>query len=271
MKVFKKILVSSLLILIGCSTIDSKLGGGAWLLVIIFGLIIWLFKSKERSCVPTLQLITFRKLVRIWLFFTTLALLLKLLGVVYWGEDLSERHAEFRLFLGALGIYEISHMKNIDEYQMHIRLGLIISTSLACLLVLVFFILYGFGAAPTNKIPWSGGIALMVIATVGLAGYTQKNGERLLIFISTICGLLAIFLKETRGAYLALLIVPFLMISIIMWSNSNKTSIVSFSKYAGKQLSSIFVLTLASVFLVILSPSSMADSKVKCNAALVNG
>jgi hypothetical protein len=134
----QKILVSSLLILIGCSTIDSKLAGGAWLLVIIFGLIIWLFKSKERSCVTTLQLITFRKLVRIWLFFTTLALLLKLLGVVYWGEDLSERHAEFRLFLGALGIYEISHMKNIDEYQMHIRLGLIISTSLACLLVLVF-------------------------------------------------------------------------------------------------------------------------------------
>jgi hypothetical protein len=119
-----------------------------------------------------------------------------------------------------------------------------------------FFILYGFGAAPTNKIPWSAGIALMVIATVGLAGYTQKNGERLLIFISTICGLLAIFLIETRGAYLALLIVPFLMISIIMWSNSNKTSIVSFSKYAGKQLSSIFVLTLASVFLVILSPSA---------------
>ena len=257
MEAFKKILVSLLFILIGCSTIDSKLAGGAWLLLIIFGLIIWLFKSKERPCVPTLQLITFRKLVRIWLFFTTLALLLKLLGVVYWGEDLSERHAEFRLFLGALGIYGISHMKNIDEYQMHIRLGMIISTSLACLLALVFFILYGFGAAPTNKIPWSGGIALMIIATVGLAGYTQKNWERLLIFISAICGLLAIFLIETRGTYLALLIVPFLMISIIMWSNYNKTSIVSFSKNAGKQLSSIFVLILASVFLVILSPSSI--------------
>ena len=256
MAVLKKSIISLLLILIGCSTIDSKLAGGAWLLLIIFGLIIWLLKSKEKSSVPALQLITLRKVVKIWLFFTTLALILKLLGVVYWGEDLSERHAEFRLFLGALGIYGISHIKNIDEYQMHIRLGMIISTSVACLSALVFFIIYGFEAAPTNKIPWSGGIALMVIATVGLAGHTQRSWERFLIFISAICGLLAILLIETRGAYLALLIVPFLIISIIIKFNSNKTSIASFSKYGSQQLRIIFGLILVSAFFIILSTSS---------------
>ena len=49
-------------------------------------------------------------MTKIWLITTAVALLLKTVPMIYWADPQSERHAEFRLLLGALGLYGLCQL-----------------------------------------------------------------------------------------------------------------------------------------------------------------
>ncbi len=142
---------------------------------------------------------------KIWLITTAVALLLKTVPMLYWGDPWGERHAEFRLFLGALGLYGLCRLPlrrwrsaylNSASFAM-VGSALAVSCALALWLVLV----KGSDAAPTNRIPWACALAISSCTLLALSQVTADLRLRYVWVAASFAGLLAVMTSDTRGAY----------------------------------------------------------------------
>ena len=211
-----------LTILLAASTLNTKAPGFAWLLFMLAGLWAW-WQSRRASDAPstamepgetTLQKSPYRSLARIWLLTTLAALLLKTVPMLYWGDPWEERHAELRLFLGALGLYGLCQLplQRLRRNYLNANYMAWVGTGLAvaCLLASWLVLTKCSNAAPTNRIPWAAALTLSTCTLLTLARVTSDYRLRYIWLAASFAGLLAVLASDVRGAFGLALVWPVL-------------------------------------------------------------
>jgi hypothetical protein len=144
-------------------------------------------------------------LARIWLLTTLAALLLKTVPMLYWADPWDERHAELRLFLGALGLYGLYQLplERLRRNYLNANYMAWVGTGLgvACLLALWLVLSKGSNAAPTNRIPWAAALTLSTCTLLTLAKITLDSRLRYIWLAASLAGLLAVLASDVRGAF----------------------------------------------------------------------
>ena len=208
-----------LTILLAASTLNTKTPGFAWLLFMLAGLWAW-WQSRRASDAPvqaleaadTLPESPYRSLARIWLLTTLAALLLKTVPMLYWGDPWEERHAELRLFLGALGLYGLCQLplQRLRRNYLNANYMAWVGTGLAvaCVLALWLVLTKGSNAAPTNRIPWAAALTLSTCTLLTLGRVTSDYRLRYLWLAGSFAGLLAVLASDVRGAFGLALVWP---------------------------------------------------------------
>ena len=205
-----------LTLLLAASTLNTKAPGFAWLGFILAGLLAW-WQSRQMAKarpaeVSASPLPVYAGIARIWLITTATALLLKTVPMLYWADPWGERHAEFRLLLGALGLYGLCQLPlerlrraYLDaNYAAWVGSGLAVACALALWLVLV----KGSDAAPTNRIPWACALAISTCTLLTLARVVTDWRLRYFWLAASVAGLLAVLASDVRGAYGLVLVWP---------------------------------------------------------------
>ena len=206
-----------LTLLLAASTLNTKAPGFAWLWFILAGLLAWRQSLRTATTgldseVSASQEPVYAGIARIWMMTTAAALLLKSVPMVYWADPWGERHAEFRLLLGALGVYGLCQLPlerlrraYLDaNYFAWVGSGLAVACALALWLVLV----KGSDAAPTNRIPWACALAISTCTLLTLARVVTDWRLRYFWLAASLAGLLAVLASDVRGAYGLALVWP---------------------------------------------------------------
>jgi O-antigen ligase len=194
------IFVAFLSVLVAMASVHTKIAGAAWLCVVSGG--VYTVCTRARFLRRDLSQLALPKdpvvsVATIWLLFTTLALALKAIAVLYWNSGWEERHAEIRLFLGALGSFGLAGYAINNRSQAALAMGL----CGACLAAVALLFLYGGDGAPTNRIPWASGVSLLIIASLGAALIAEKLQRVILLLSSGLAAFGVIAFSDTRGAY----------------------------------------------------------------------
>ena len=205
---------------LAASTFNSKVSSFAWLLFMLAGLWAW-WQSRRASYAPGQALepvaatspeTPYISLARIWLLTTLAALLLKTVPMLYWADPWDERHAELRLFLGALGLYGLCQLplERLRRNYLNAKYMAWVGTGLgvACLLALWLVLTKGSNAAPTNRIPWAAALTLSTCTLLTLARVTMDVRLRYLWLAASLAGLLAVLASDVRGAFGLALVWP---------------------------------------------------------------
>jgi O-antigen ligase len=203
------IFVAFLSLLVAMTSVHTKIAGAAWLCIVLGGIFTLCARARfQRGDLSQLALPQdpVVSAATLWLLFTTLALALKAISVLYWNSGWEERHAEIRLFLGALGSFGLAGYAINNRSQAALVMGL----CGACLAAFTLLYLYGGNGAPTNRIPWAAGVSLLIIASLGAAFIAEKLQRVTLLLSSGLAAFGVIAFSEVRGTY------PIGIISTIM-------------------------------------------------------
>ena len=138
-----------------------------------------------------------------WLATCLMALGLKAIPMIYWSGPWQERHAEWRLLLGAIGLYWLWHCKRLPR-SWAVWVGH--TLSLACVSAFILTATLGSNAAPTNRIPWAAGVSLFSLVLLTWSFGEKRYGSwwRLASFLA----LNAVFISGVRGSYFLLVVWP---------------------------------------------------------------
>ena len=207
-----------LTLLLAASTLNTKAPGFAWLLFMLAGLWAW-WQYRRAPDAPDTALdaanlpeTLYFSLARIWLLTTLTALLLKTVPMLYWADPWEERHAELRLFLGALGLYGLCQLplQRLRRQYLNANYVAWVGTGLAvaCLLALWLVLTKDSNAAPTNRIPWAAALTLSTCTLLTLARMTTDSRLRYIWLAASMAGLLAVLASEVRGAFGLALVWP---------------------------------------------------------------
>jgi O-antigen ligase len=183
------------------STASSKIAGVAWLALVLWGMFNWWVHRNEPTAHNTAQTAS-----QTWVMVCLVALVLRSVGVVYWGESWAERHAEIRLLLGSLGLYGMLRFNSfgasaVFDGDLFIR-RTNHAISLACLIGFGIALFGGRDALTTNAIPWAAGMAMLTVWMTHATFFVQgPSWERYLWALGALFGVLAVLVSETRGAY----------------------------------------------------------------------
>jgi O-antigen ligase len=223
-----------LTLLLAASTLNTKTPGFAWLLFMLAGLWAW-WQSRRASDAPgqalevaaTLPEAPYLSLARIWLLTTLTALLLKTVPMLYWADPWEERHAELRLFLGALGLYGLCQLplERLRRSYLNANYMAWVGTGLAVACFLAFWLLLTKGsiATPTNRIPWAAALSLSTCTLLTLAGVTTDSRQRSAWLAASFAGLLAVLISDTRGAYGLVLV--WLMLALYLFNPKHTANV----------------------------------------------
>ena len=205
-----------LTLLLAASTLNTKAPGFAWLWFILAGLLAWwqsrpIAKARPAEVSASPGPVD-AGIAKIWLITTAAALLLKTVPMLYWADPWGERHAEFRLLLGALGLYGLCQLplerlrrSYLDaNYFAWVGSGL----AVACVLALWLVLVKGSDAAPTNRIPWACALAISTCTLLTLARVVTDWRLRYFWLAASVAGLLAVLASDVRGAYGLVLVWP---------------------------------------------------------------
>ena len=193
------LLFAVLLILTPTST---KIAGAVWLLCIVIAIFSVIFLPNPiASYVKTER--SEKKLFNpflFWIKICAVGLLLKLLGVMWWAEDLSERQAEFRLLFMAIAAYWIVQ-KWSPKLQDNKYFFVILC--LHAVFFAVWSVLYARnGLTPTNRIPWATGLGLISCVGFALMWYSQVSLPlKIINGLTIIFSCIGIAYSDVRGSY----------------------------------------------------------------------
>lgn len=186
--------------LLSVSSVHTKIAGAAWLTIVVGGTYLLLRRSRfqlEDSTAHSPGHIAANAAVSIWLFMTALALALRAVPAIYWNDGWEERHAEIRIFLGAIGSFGLGAYA-ISKSS---RAWLVAGLCGFCLAAAVLLIFYGADGTPTNRIPWASGVAMLILATLGTAFTVDTVQKNILVICSGVAAGSVIVLGDARGAY----------------------------------------------------------------------
>ena len=230
------------------SSLNSKAAGLAWVLLTFSGVglvikrafLVESFKREDAS------------FARTWLIFTLTALLLKLIPTIYWHDSWAERHAEIRLFAGAIGAYVLFGWRGISMGQHRAAAW---AVSITCALALALMLFSVREAAPTNPIPWAAAIALCSAWLLPMALTNEApRWSRWGWAIGSFMGLLAVLISENRGAYGLVLLWP-----VVLFGHTGIFKVFNiFKEKLGVRRLVVFVVA-AMVSLGLLTQSSIVQ------------
>jgi len=181
------------LLLLLLAPLNSKLAGACWLAFCLLGL--WSFKQGS-----TQESVAEFSAAKGWVFACLLALALRVIPQFYWGDSWDERHAEFRLLFGALGLLGLVHYARFTSDQLK-WLGY--ALVLALWAGFGWMLVFGAALAPTNQIPWGASMSLLVCVVLALtfSASSQRLSVRLFYASGVVVGVCAVLLSQARGSY----------------------------------------------------------------------
>lgn len=206
------------LTLLAFSTLSTKAAGAFWLMCILIGAahVLWA-QSSQFSASLTNSTTTLpsplHSIAKGWLLVCFFALVCKSIPHYFWSAPWGERHAEFRLLLGALGTY---WLLNQQRWPHGWHTGIGHALALACVFALGLAAIIGSNAAPTNRIPWAAGLSLLsclLLSWSFMPGHTQR--QTLAWRYCSLLGLTAVMISGVRGSYLLVVIGPALWLGLI--------------------------------------------------------
>jgi len=203
-----KIIWIPLAIFFSMASLSTKIAGVAWAWLLIAGLFS-LFITRASS---TQSHSLAYQLSRTWLLFTAIALVLKATATIYWQDPWSERHAEFRLFLGALGMYGLTRLYDLSFKALQL---LTLAGFVLCVASLFIILFLGIKSPPTNPIPWSASVALASCWLLGVFFSNTQSFTRWFALAGSCIGLLAVLSAQKRGAYGLLIFLP--LMAFFIW------------------------------------------------------
>jgi hypothetical protein len=209
------------LTLLSFSTLSTKAAGAFWLMLIVIGasqqLHARLLPNSDslpnKAAAPPNPL---HSIAKGWLLVCVFALVCKGIPHIYWSAPWGERHAEFRILLGALGTYWLLRQPRWP-HGWHTGIGH--ALALACVLSLGLAATLGSLAAPTNRIPWAAGLSLLsclLLSWTFMPSHTHR--QALAWRYCSLLGLSAVMISGVRGSYLLAIIWPALWLGLT-WQN----------------------------------------------------
>lgn len=196
---------------LAASTLSTKAAGLFWFGLLIAGLVAWGargFSSQATpvaAAAPDLGL----RLARIWLISCLLMLGLKTIPMVYWLGPWQERHAEFRLLIGAFAVWLIVPGERSRPATFRLIGN---ALALTCVLSLVLVLGWTADAAPTNRIPWAAGVSLLS-CTLMYASYALDvpGGQAQWWRFASFLAFLAVAFSGVRGSYPLIVVWPLML------------------------------------------------------------
>jgi O-antigen ligase len=147
----------------------------------------------------------------VWLGFCVAGALLKLVGILYWGDPIGTRHFEIRLTLAAWAAWLLLRYLPVGLLDFgRLRLALLVASVFA-LGVSVAHAYFNV-ETPSNRINWAGGLVMLAFAQIALLGHSARARDVAVTILSLFLFLLSVLLTGARGAYLA---IPWLGVSAL--------------------------------------------------------
>ena len=195
---------------LGLSSLSTRAAGLAWLLVLVAGIAAWLARepqSPAAASAPGHLPAPALKAAQWWLLACLAAFVLMAIPTAHWGEPWPERHPQWRLLLGALGIWLLSRHGRFCALSWP---ALASGGAVALMSAWGLVVFSGADAAPTNRIPWMAGLSLLSCALLVLS-YQLKNAPRGLRrwwWLASALTLSTVLLSGVRGSWGLLLVWP---------------------------------------------------------------
>jgi len=167
---FLALAVSSLAL----SSISTLAAGLAWASISLAGL--WVCVPKNQMATGGAETPIYQDAAKWWLWCCAMALALMLIPTAYWSGPWSERHPQWRLLIGALGMWMLVRKQRPANQMLE---TLACSAAMAMVLAYGLVIFLSSNAAPTNRIPWMAGLSLLSCALLSLS-YGLKDSPMLL-------------------------------------------------------------------------------------------
>jgi O-antigen ligase len=249
---------SAWLLLLILAPLNSKLAGACWLVLCLFGF--WPIKYGSAQ-EPTVEFAA----AKAWVYACLSALALRAVTQFYWGDSWGERHAEFRLLFGALGLLGLVHFARFTHAQL-VWLGYaLVLATWAGFGVMLFF---GAERAPTKQIPWGASMSLLVcvVLALTLSASSQPLLARLFYASGVLVGVGAVLLSQARGSYGIVLCVS----GVVLWHFVR--SGIKWKTWASSVLGGVvFITLLVQIFPLLTSiPVQRIQLAVKEFSALDN-
>lgn len=213
--------------LLGLSSVSNIATGAAWLLLVVMGLASALSARPLGASAPNTL---FHQLAWTWLIVNACALVVKGSATFYWHDSWQERHAELRLFIGALGLYGLSrtaqwlsadYLSKLQRWATH---GLAVSGWVALPLMYLDFSF----KLPTNAIPWAVDMSFVSIWLFAQALLRPTLGRLTRLFwgLGGFSVVLAVLVSGKRGAFGLLLVATALAVwtGMAAWQRRDKQS-----------------------------------------------
>jgi O-antigen ligase len=200
-------LLTTLALASAASTVSSKSAGLLWLVLVLQGLVAGFVRTRvhPKGVCPT-QTTAFMA-IPIFLAVATLALMLRTIGMVHWGDLWQERHAEWRILLLALALAVWGGARKNDVVIWTEKWSLYLNWvthgfAVACLLAWLQVWALGRVNLTTHPIPWAAGLSILSIWLLHSALWRARlSWYKWLWLLGGVCGVLAVLTSQSRGAF----------------------------------------------------------------------
>lgn len=247
--------IYGVLLFLAASTLSTKAAGAFWLALTVIGLVYWLKKTPPGLWAqPHTAPDTLNHIAKGWLIFCAVALVLKTVPMVYWSGPWQERHAEFRLLIGAIGSYLLLRYQRLPKAW---GIGVGHALAVACLLALALAAIWGSSAAPTNRIPWAAGVSVLTCLLLAWSFVVPLRPHMAGLWrICSLLGVCAVLISGVRGSYLLLLIWP-----ALWWALSLQTQTTSLKRQLLKAMLAVTIV-IAAIALAPRAESPLARAQL---------
>ncbi len=187
--------------LLALAPLHTKIAGAAWLGFCVWGVSAAFSKYRTSSAVAT-------SAATLWLYSCIVALALATICVLIWSEDKDILNPQMRLLIPAMATFFLLRKGGLS---LQIRNGMFHAIALACLTAFVWIVFLTLRGADvraslaTNAIPWAVAISFYpcLLLPAALSEHTSIFRRRIWL-ASVVCGIGAIVLAQSRGAFLVL-------------------------------------------------------------------
>lgn len=191
---------------LGLSSLSTWSAGLAWLFISLAGGMAWVSQNTRP---PEINASANSALVAAhgWLMACLVAFVLMAIGTAYWGGPWSERPPQWRLMIGALGLWALLRYSPPSRLMVQ---ALATAAGVASLLAYGLVVTSGSSEAPTNRIPWMAGLTLLSCALLSLSYSLRDTAFKLRQFWLTASALMLLtaLLSGVRGSWPLLLVWP---------------------------------------------------------------
>lgn len=190
---FPPLWIMVLALSLALSSLNSKAMGLAWVLLVLYGAWIGFLNRGHISTTANYPL------AKAWLVVATAVLAVKAIPVFYWSDPWGERHGELRLLLGALSSYALLCYQCLKRQKLSLLAHSLTISSAAGLL---WVIIHGRDAVPTNPIPWAGSMAMVSAFLLALSLKSDYSSSyKRIWFMGGLLSAMAVLTSQSRGAY----------------------------------------------------------------------